>query len=225
MNNGTNLKRSYFFAWIALWLSLEANADPTDTGKILVMDRSPTHSVAVKLPPNAPSIVSDYRSAYNESGLIRAYPMTEHTGIDIKLAVGSSVLAAAAGRVDKAGFERFGGNSVRINHGNLTTIYLHLDSIHVAAGDFVTRGQVIGASGASTAVFKNMLPHLHFGVIRVSGTDEQPVETPKGHDNLRNPHQFWHDGPGLITCFEENRTYSDEVSKFTYPARCLSGAQ
>lgn len=218
-------KNDKFVALAALIAGAVSQGVSADTGKVLVMDFIAPHSIKVIMPSNAPSIGSDYRSVFNESGLRRGSPMSEHTGIDIKVPIGSPVLATADGRVTGAAFERFGGNTIRVDHGDLMTIYMHLDKMGVAPGDVVKRGQIIGASGRTSAEFKNMVPHLHLGVVRVKGTDPEPVETPKGYEKIRNPHLFWYDGPGKVTCFDENVAYADAADKFIYPVHCVAAGQ
>jgi hypothetical protein len=86
-----------------------------------------------------------------------------HTGIDFGMPAGTAVNAAAPGRVVAAGWDSTGfGNRVIIDHGNgLMTLYGHLDSLTVAAGDTVQAGQEIGLSGSTG---NSSGPHLHFGV-------------------------------------------------------------
>lgn len=106
-----------------------------------------------------------------------------HPGIDISTVVGTDVMAAAGGTVAQittgcvVGNKGCGngyGNNVRINHGNVQTIYAHLSSITpgVSRGATVTQGQVIGKSG-NTGYSEG--PHLHFEV-KVGGKkiDPQP---------------------------------------------------
>ena len=42
------------------------------------------------------------------------------------------------------------GGTITLDHGHaISTIYSHLDELHVAVGDTVTQGQVIGTVGAT----------------------------------------------------------------------------
>ena len=95
-----------------------------------------------------------------------------HTGVDIATAWGAPVLAAAEGRVIYAGWFGGYGKIVVIDHGEgMSTLYGHLSSLLVVAGDEVRRGQPVGrvgSTGFSTG------PHLHFEV-RVNGRPINPT--------------------------------------------------
>ncbi len=95
-----------------------------------------------------------------------------HTGIDIGVAYGTPIHAAASGRVIYAGWMDGYGNLVFIDHGRgLSTGYAHQSSIGVSNGQAVTQGQVIGYVGCTGHCFG---PHLHFEV-RVNGTPVDPL--------------------------------------------------
>ena len=95
-----------------------------------------------------------------------------HTGIDISAPVGTPVRAAATGTVTFAGFQGAYGNIVKINHGNgYETYYAHNSRLLVAAGDTVTKGQVIAHSGNTG---RSTGPHLHFEV-RFRGEVRNPL--------------------------------------------------
>jgi len=93
-----------------------------------------------------------------------------HTGIDIAASWGAPVEAAETGTVLYVGWMTGYGNVVVLDHGNgVSTVYAHLSSYAVRAGEPVRRGQVIarvGSTGWSTG------PHLHFEVRQ----DGQPVD-------------------------------------------------
>lgn len=94
----------------------------------------------------------------------------EHHGVDVAAALGSPILAAAAGTVRQAG-ERGGyGACVEVEHGDgTTTLYAHASELLVREGDRVEAGQAIAKAGHSGRATGN---HLHFE-LRVRG---QPVD-------------------------------------------------
>ena len=95
-----------------------------------------------------------------------------HNGIDIGASYGSKVLAADSGTVLTSKHLSGYGDCIIISHGNgTTTLYAHLSSRKVSAGDTVTQGDLIGLignSGVSTG------PHLHFE-ISVNGSRVNPL--------------------------------------------------
>ncbi|MDO4260560.1 MAG: peptidoglycan DD-metalloendopeptidase family protein [Eubacteriales bacterium] len=97
---------------------------------------------------------------------------TYHKGIDIGASTGSSIVAAASGRVTTSAYSSSAGNYVVISHGNgISTVYMHASARYVSEGDVVTQGQsiaAVGSTGYSTG------PHLHFGVI-VNGSYVNPL--------------------------------------------------
>jgi murein DD-endopeptidase MepM/ murein hydrolase activator NlpD len=97
-----------------------------------------------------------------------------HTGIDIGCPFGTPIAAADAGVVSYVNWGWGGGygNFVLVTHGNgFSTLYAHLSSIAVSAGQVVRRGEVIGAEG-STGYSTG--PHLHFE-IRLNGAYQNPL--------------------------------------------------
>ena len=95
-----------------------------------------------------------------------------HEGIDIAVAEGTPVRAAAAGTVIYAGWMGGYGNLVVVDHGNgVSTAYAHNSSLGVGVGQSVAAGQVVsysGNTGNSTG------PHVHFEV-RVNGSAVDPL--------------------------------------------------
>jgi len=86
-----------------------------------------------------------------------------HEGIDLPVAVGTPVHAAAAGRVIYAGDGIRGyGNLVVVRHaGDLLTVYAHNSVLLVREGDAVAAGDRVALSGQSGHATG---PHLHFEV-------------------------------------------------------------
>jgi murein DD-endopeptidase MepM/ murein hydrolase activator NlpD len=84
-------------------------------------------------------------------------------GINIAAMLGAPIRAAASGTVTYAGDElKDYGNLVLIAHaGGFITAYAHAQSIAVARGDHVEKGQIIGTAGESGGVDR---PQLHFEI-------------------------------------------------------------
>lgn len=120
--------------------------------------------------PSCTNITSGYGSRWGSF----------HKGIDISRSgiYGAAIVAADSGKVIKAGYGNYGtgyggyGNVVAIDHGGgYSTLYGHMSRVAVSAGQYVTKGQVIGyvgSTGQSTG------PHLHFE-IRVNGVAKNPM--------------------------------------------------
>lgn len=95
-----------------------------------------------------------------------------HEGLDLIVARGTPVLASADGTVVSASSSKSTGNTVRISHaGGYETVYAHLESMNVRAGQRVRAGARIGAVGMSGQAFA---PHLHYEV-RKDGAGMDPV--------------------------------------------------
>jgi len=104
-----------------------------------------------------------------------------HAGVDIPGAHGTNIYATASGTVNRAGWANGYGNLVELDHGRgIVTRYGHLSSFVVAAGQHVTRGQLIahmGSTGRSTGT------HLHYEV-RIDGGAVNPVPFLESTDYL-----------------------------------------
>jgi murein DD-endopeptidase MepM/ murein hydrolase activator NlpD len=99
-----------------------------------------------------------------------------HAGVDLAAGGGQPILAAADGRVVRAGYNGGYGNFTCIYHGQhagsgLSTCYAHQSRIEVWPGQRVRRGQVIGRVGTTGASTGN---HLHFEV-RLDGRPSPPL--------------------------------------------------
>ncbi len=86
---------------------------------------------------------------------------------------GTPILAAAKGRVVRAGWVPGLGEMVEIDHGfGYTTRYGHASKLHVRVGQEVSRGQLIaqvGSTGIATG------PHLHYEIWQ-NGVAQDPME-------------------------------------------------
>ncbi|RHB50463.1 murein hydrolase activator EnvC [Exiguobacterium sp. AM39-5BH] len=90
-----------------------------------------------------------------------------HNGLDIAGPVGTPISASQTGTVTTAGWGGAYGNHVIITHvlnGQVwTTVYAHMSSVSVSAGQRVTQGQNIGAMGSTG---NSTGSHLHFEIHR-----------------------------------------------------------
>jgi len=86
-----------------------------------------------------------------------------HEGVDFSAPVGTDIYATGDGLVEAADRSKSGyGNQIVIDHGfGYKTMYAHLQSFKVRAGQRVTRGQIIGTVGSTG---KSTSPHLHYEV-------------------------------------------------------------
>jgi murein DD-endopeptidase MepM/ murein hydrolase activator NlpD len=95
-------------------------------------------------------------------GIITQSFSSTHNGIDIISQPNTLIASSANGIVVKAGWLRDLGNTVEVNHGGyLSTLYGHLNRIHVSLGDYVKRGKAIGTLGNTG---NSSGPHLHYSV-------------------------------------------------------------
>lgn len=104
--------------------------------------------------------------------ITRGFGVDGHNGIDYKVPTGIPVYAADAGTVS---FEGYGQNDDRmtgkagicilLQHSDKFTGYAHLSRTVVDKGQHVSKGQLIGYSGATGDVTG---PHLHFEVLPLS---------------------------------------------------------
>ena len=83
-----------------------------------------------------------------------------HGAIDIAVARGTPIRAAAGGVVILARYYGLAGKTVFIDHGGgMTTLYFHMDRIDVNKGDTVVIGDQIGTVGTTG---RSTGSHLHF---------------------------------------------------------------
>jgi len=94
-----------------------------------------------------------------------------HLGFDLAVTAAIPVLAANDGRVAHADYLGIYGNCVIIDHGfGVQSLYGHLSSMDVKAGDTVHKGQVLGRSGMTGLAGGD---HLHFTML----VDGHPVNS------------------------------------------------
>ena len=104
--------------------------------------------------------------------IINGQPRSPHSGSDYSAPRGTPVVAVNAGKVALVAEFFFPGRLVIVDHGlGLYTAYFHLDTIAVAEGERVERGQTLGTVGATGRATG---PHLHFGA-QVAGARVDPT--------------------------------------------------
>jgi murein DD-endopeptidase MepM/ murein hydrolase activator NlpD len=96
-----------------------------------------------------------------------------HAAVDLSAPQGTAVWAAMEGKVSVVSYDRTYGNYIIIGHpGGYQTMYAHLHSTSVKAGEAVAQGAkigTVGSTGYSTG------PHLHFAVFK-NGRAVNPLE-------------------------------------------------
>ena len=86
-----------------------------------------------------------------------------HYGIDIAGNIGDDIVCAMDGTVTTSSGEGDYGNHIRVESGEITTLYAHCSQLFVKEGDVVKQGEKIaqvGQTGRATG------PHLHFEIKR-----------------------------------------------------------
>jgi hypothetical protein len=116
------------------------------------------------------------RRTYRAAG--KPVDTQDHLGLDLASLSQAPVQAANAGRAVLASYLGIFGNCVVIDHGyGLMSLYAHLSSMTVKAGDAVARGQEIGRTGGTGLAGGD---HLHFTML-VQGLPVTPTEWWDGH--------------------------------------------
>ncbi len=103
---------------------------------------------------------ADHRTYFYQG---REIDQQVHLGFDLAVTVNIPVLAANDGRVLYADYLGIYGNAVILDHGmGLGSLYAHLSSIDVKAGDDVKKEQPLGRSGMTGLAGGD---HLHFSML------------------------------------------------------------
>lgn len=147
-------------------------AQSAEIGKKIVSMQSTNKYVGGKIGWPAPGyykITSPY--GYRTHPILKTKKL--HTGIDIAVPSGTTIIAANSGKVIYAGYYGGYGNTIIIDHGGkISTLYAHNSKLLVKVGDEVEKGKAItksGSTGLSTG------PHLHFEV-RENGQHVDPMK-------------------------------------------------
>jgi len=102
-------------------------------------------------------------SPFGFNRILNGKPKQFHSGVDLSAPQGQPVKSPADGIVRMVDASMYlMGKTLILDHGlGLTSIYMHLDTIHVATGDLVRQGQTIARVGKTGRVTG---AHLHWGV-------------------------------------------------------------
>jgi murein DD-endopeptidase MepM/ murein hydrolase activator NlpD len=120
----------------------------------------------------------------------KLYVSGSHSGVDFAVVRGSNIYAARGGVITATGNTDVGkclsyGKWILLRHDNgLSTLYGHLDTISVSAGQSVNLGQVIGLSG-NTGYSTG--PHLHMSVIASDAIKVQKYANSRNCKNVTIP--------------------------------------
>lgn len=97
-------------------------------------------------------------------------PLKGHNGIDFRISPNTYVLAVDPGRITEIGEERGGiGRYIKIEHRWGESLYGHIDTILMDAGQRVNRGDQIAVAGDTESVAQSSAhevrsTYLHFGI-------------------------------------------------------------
>ena len=132
------------------------------------------------------------------------YPRRDgtHRGVDIGGVVGTPVISAADGQVIIAAPDHGPcGTMVMIQHqSRYQTVYCHLSSYSVRAGQEVRRGDFIGEIGTTGLRADPGFEHVHWE-LRYMGSHEDPLSKTVG-------------------CFDPKQSYPTDRLVLMYPVKC-----
>src|SRR5690606_8999447 len=110
------------------------------------------------------------------SGGVRSQGIHGNNGVDLAAPVGTSIHAAASGKVlvsKSGGYNGGYGTYVVISHPNGTqTLYAHMNANYVSVGQEISQGDAIGTIGLTG---RTTGPHLHFEVRGGKNPDRKSV--------------------------------------------------
>ncbi|MPS64908.1 MAG: peptidase M23 [Chryseobacterium sp.] len=130
--------------------------------KVMVTPKTSATVATNSTSGKSPVVTTSKTTTEKNNPPAEADQMQFHKGLDIAVAFGSDVRAAAAGTVIFSGQKGGYGNCVIVSHGNgLATLYGHLSRLIAKVNDKVKVGEVIAKSGNSG---RSTGPHLHYEV-------------------------------------------------------------
>lgn len=119
---------------------------------------------------------------FGRRSIINEQPRSPHSGVDLRGAEGTPVLAINNGKVAFIGDHFFTGLTVVIEHGGgIQSMYFHLSNILVNKGQTIAKGETLGLVGSTG---RSSGPHLHWGM-RVSGARVDPLALTEVSNQLK----------------------------------------
>lgn len=154
------------------WTALERTSPTLGAGADVTAYSSPLPLRGISVPSRMPLEGAALTSGFG----MRNHPVLggrrQHQGIDLAAPSGTPVYATADGIVSRADWYSSYGLYISLNHGaSMETRYAHLSRLAVAAGDNVSKGDLIGYVGSTG---RSTGPHLHYEV-RVEGLAVNPI--------------------------------------------------
>ena len=122
-------------------------------------------------------VASDLSSGFGRRRIVNGKPRSPHSGVDLKAATGTSIVAANSGRIVLADDLFFSGKTVVLDHGlGLYTFYGHCSKLVASQDEIVKKGEVIAEVGSTGRVTG---PHLHWAC-RMNGARVDPTKLTGG---------------------------------------------
>jgi hypothetical protein len=116
----------------------------------------------------------------NDPAYYGQWGLTGHEGLDIQARLNSRIFACAPGVVELVRRESEGhpyGNAIYLRHdGGYRTTYAHLQEVHVASGDRVAGGQLLGLAGSTG---NSRGAHLHLTLYKDGATARGETVQPR----------------------------------------------
>lgn len=124
-----------------------------------------------------PVMETDWTSLITSNFGERIHPITgertRHNGVDIGIPTGTPLYSAVEGTVEAAAYSDTAGHYVKVKNKNGWVVtFMHMDSIEVAAGDKLKKGDFVGYSGNTG---RSTGPHLHLEVRDAENNPVNPI--------------------------------------------------
>lgn len=134
--------------------TIEEEASSLEPMQIDANDIKNTISI---IKPLSGTVTSEFGPRDEPEEIVSSY----HTGIDIAANEGTIIISAMDGTVTVATNDSGYGNYIKIEKGDITTLYAHCKTLYVKQGDEIKQGQNIAEVGRTGNATGN---HLHFEV-------------------------------------------------------------